>query len=738
MPPTQADTWLDDAQRACADGRLQDAGDLCRSVLAHAPTDADAPHLLGLITTLQGDPAAGAPLIRRAIALAPARGLFHHSHAMACRALGDTGQALVEFRTAARLLPNSAEVANNLATMLRDAGELQEAVAWFRSAAALAPDVADIWYNLATALADSATPAAAEAPFRRALALNPGHPTAHANFGRYLLAAGRLAEAEAALATATALAPDDPAVWTNRGVAAQESNRPIEAEQHFRHALAIEPGRPDAAQNLGCLLHGDGNGPEAVAFHRAALTADPNFGAARLSLCMSELPILYRDETEIPIARDRYIAALRALEDAATTPGVAHSLAIAAGSAQPFFLPYQGHDDHALQQRYGRLLCRVIASHTPPPPPAPPPSPGQRIRLGILSGFFNDHTIFKLFLEGWLTHIDRRRFEIIGIHTGTRQDAQTAWSARHCDHFLTGLPDAAWPNAVHNAAPHVLLYPEIGMDKHAARLAAQRLASLQCVTWGQPQTTGLPTMDRFFTSALMEPPDADPSYTEKLLRLPNLGCCYLPDATQVTPATRSSLGLRPNDIVYWCGQAVSKYLPCYDALYPRIAAAIPNSRFIFIDFAKSQSITKIFRDRITSAFAAAGLNAASHCVFLPAMKQQDFLAAAATADIMLDTPGWSGGKSTLDCLAVDPAIVTWPGRFMRGRHTAAILQHIGCPDTIAKSLDDYVTLAIRLGRDGTWRRVIRQAVASNKSRAYNDLSYIRALEDTLAEGFFFF
>ena len=56
--------------------------------------------------------------------------------------------------------------------------------------------------------------------------------------------------------------------------------------------------------------------------------------------------------------------------------------------------------------------------------------PGERIRLGIVSGFFCQHTIFKLFLEGWLTQLDRGRFEVIGFHTGRTSDDQTARAAR--------------------------------------------------------------------------------------------------------------------------------------------------------------------------------------------------------------------------------------------------------------------------------------------------------------------
>jgi len=198
------------------------------------------------------------------------------------------------------------------------------------------------------------------------------------------------------------------------------------------------------------------------------------------------------------------------------------------------------------------------------------------------------------------------------------------------------------------------------------------------------------------------------------------------------PADRAALGLDAVAPVFWSGQALYKYLPQYDEVFPRIAAQLGRCQFVFIAFAKSQAVTEAFRRRLWNAFAAAGLNAADHVVILPPMSQADYLAAVGVADVILDTPGWSGGKSTLDCLAWNPAIVTLPGHFMRGRHTAAILRRIGCEVTIAGSLDAYVSLAVRLGRDPAWRAEVRRDVARGKQAAFDDSDYIRALEAFLA------
>ena len=258
----------------------------------------------------------------------------------------------------------------------------------------------------------------------------------------------------------------------------------------------------------------------------------------------------------------------------------------------------------------------------PAAPLAARPVAGERIRLGIVSGFFCDHTLLKLFLEGWLTQLDRGRFEVTGCHTGRVTDAQTARCAGLCDRFVHGLPSgAAWREAISAAAPHVLLYPEIGIDPMAGRLAALRLAPVQCVTWGHPETTGMPTIDYFLSSEMMEPPDGDSHYTERLVRLPHLGLCYTPDAAAGSTPERIGNNLDAPAPVFWSGQALYKYLPRYDAIFPRIAAELGACRFVFIAFAKNPRVTDVFRNRLWEAFAAAGLDAGRHVVILPPMSQ---------------------------------------------------------------------------------------------------------------------
>jgi predicted O-linked N-acetylglucosamine transferase (SPINDLY family) len=226
----------------------------------------------------------------------------------------------------------------------------------------------------------------------------------------------------------------------------------------------------------------------------------------------------------------------------------------------------------------------------------------------------------------------------------------------------------------------------------------------------------------------MEPPDGDAHYREQLVRLPNLSIYCEPSNAPAMALDRAKLGLRTGAVVYWCCQSLPKYLPQFDAVFARIARAVGDCQFTFIAFAGDAHVTDTFHARLDRAFAAVGLRAADHCVVLPRLAPERYVAAIGQCDVVLDSIGWSGCNSTLESLAHDLPIVTLSGDLMRGRHTAAILTRMGIGDMIARTVDEYVAIAVGLGRNAPERAQVRARVAANKHRIYRDRDCIGALE----------
>jgi predicted O-linked N-acetylglucosamine transferase (SPINDLY family) len=136
----------------------------------------------------------------------------------------------------------------------------------------------------------------------------------------------------------------------------------------------------------------------------------------------------------------------------------------------------------------------------------------------------------------------------------------------------------------------------------------------------------------------------------------------------------------------------------------------------------------MFRARLERAFKGVGLNAGDHCIFLPRLAPDRFVAAIGQCDVVLDSIGWSGCNSILESLVHNLPIVTFAGEMMRGRHTAAILEMMDVRETTAQTIDEYVSIASLLGRNMTKRTELSAQIANQKHRVYRDRDCIIALE----------
>ena len=68
-----------------------------------------------------------------------------------------------------------------------------------------------------------------------------------------------------------------------------------------------------------------------------------------------------------------------------------------------------------------------------------------------------------------------------------------------------------------------------------------------------------------------------------------------------------------------------------------------------------------------------------------------------------------------------------------GYAKAAMMEMIGLTECIADTVDGYVTLAARMGRDAAWRCEVAEKVAARRHRAFDDPACIEGLEAFLLQ-----
>ena len=731
-PTPDVEAVLQDALARHGSGEADGAAQLYEMALSVQPDHPLALHNLGVLRAAQGRTMEAIQLIRRAALADPGSASAHANLGALLLGQGLPEEAEPCFYRAVLADPSSTAAVCGLADVQAAQGRHDEAEKSYRRAIELDDKYTPALTGLGITLMRGGRVQEAGDLFCQSLVLQPGSARAHYNVGNALKISGRLEEAAIFYREALQLNPSFADAWTNLGNLLRDLEDDTQAVHCHKIARDLGPADPRPHLNLGQLYKDRGEVELARAELNAASMLDPSDVTARLGLCMAELPVTYTGQDEVASARARYAERLEALiADYERSPRPA-AFAAAIGSSQPFYLAYQGQNDRELQSRYGGFVCKVMADHQPSPESLPLPAAGERIRVGIVTGFFRAHSNWKVPISGWLKGLDRDRFEVVGYYTGAVQDVCTQEAEALCERFVVGVGSAeAWRDKILADAPHVLIYPEVGMDSMSARLAAQRLAAVQCASWGHPVTTGLPTMDVFLSSELMEPEDAQQHYCERLVRLPGLGVLIEEPEDEPDRVTRADLNLKDDALVFWCAQSLAKYVPEYDEIYPRIAEALPHAQFVFIGQKHAGEAQRRFTARMQAAFSRRGLDFANHGVIVPPLSKKGFLGALRLADVLLDSPGWSGCNSTLETLGAALPVVTMEAPLMRGRHTAAILKILGLERLIARDIDGYVATALGLGADAELRQRIGGEIASRKSRLYGDEAPIRAMEDML-------
>jgi protein O-GlcNAc transferase len=232
-------------------GQLTAAAALYGEVLEVDPRNANALHLLGILSREGGDHTRAAELYSEAIASDPNVAQFRLNRGVSLRALGRLNEALEDFRRAGQLDPKLAEAYHQEGNTLKQLGRFPEAISALRTAVQLAPALAPAWLNLGVASLEAHDNLEAIRAFREAITLEPTRPEAHNILGVALLAAGQTSSARLSFAEALRLNPNYAAAHDNLGRLGKSEGLLDDAILHFRAALAI---RPEARSHSNLLL----------------------------------------------------------------------------------------------------------------------------------------------------------------------------------------------------------------------------------------------------------------------------------------------------------------------------------------------------------------------------------------------------------------------------------------------------------------------------------------------------
>jgi protein O-GlcNAc transferase len=754
-------------------GNLREAARICERRLALSDHDAEALTLLAEIHLANGEHERAATLLRRLVRLQPRNAAAHRRLAGALVALGRAKDAVPTLRQAIEIEPDSTRAHNNLGQALMQIGDMPGAISSFQDALRLNPNYVLAQHNLGLALMAAGHLEQALPCFELALAHAPHLPDAWVGRGTVLAGLGRREPAVHCFETALKLRPEDAAAWTKkaqvlltlerasesldsaneairldecaveahnvRAGALRRLGRHADALRSLDRALALDSTHAEAWRNHSTILHEMGRIDAALASGRKALECDPYDIKTRTRLLARLIPQVPLSMQEIDEARQSFVTQLSEFESWLRAQDLNEQDALTVAQQQFFYLSYQEESNRELLQRYRSDCASRLAGFAHLTQPAgrvvedPGDSSPRRFRLGFVSAHLYDHSVFNALVQGWLHCLDRTQFEITLFGVGSKQDEVTRTAATAVDVAEIGArPLDAWIRIIRERDLDALIYPEIGMNETTMALAALRLAPRQFAAWGHPETSGFPTIDGYLSAELFEPGDAQNHYTERLIRLPNLGVHYRPHAVEPTTIDLRSFGIDGAAPVLVCPGVPFKYAPKDDRILVEIARGLRQCTFVFFQH-ESADLSRKLHGRMAAAFEEAQLEPAKFLRLIPWQPRPAFFGLLQRADVYLDTIGFSGFNTMMQAIECDLPCVTYQGKFMRGRLGSGILDRLGLSQWIARDRQQYIDLAVELGSNAQIRADVRASIRKNKTAAYEDRMSVEALARVLLE-----
>lgn len=519
------------------------------------------------------------------------------------------------------------------------------------------------------------------------------------------------------LKRAVTLDPSSVAALNRLGNLNQDLNDKEHAMACYQRAIAVDPQFAAAHQNLG-VLHAANNEPLRALHHfEKAQQSSPN--PMNLLLAAEILPIIYDSKEQVDYWRNRLTACVDGLVEQQITVDTSDSVI-----PTSFHFAYQGENDRHLMEQLAKVYrginrcergqLRRTASRA------------KKIRVGFVSAYFCQHTIGLLNL-GLIENLSRDRFEVVVIALRHHQDHHSDRFRAAADEYIeVSRSPAQARKTIAELGLDILVFADVGMDTLSQTLSYSRMAPIQAVTWGHPDTTGSPAIDYFVSTDLAEPADAQDHYSEKLVRLPTMGIYYHRPSLQGPRRVRTHFGLDADRHIYLCPQTLFKFHPDFDEPLRRILESDPQGDLVIL-----QGGTPAWLDPLMKRWQSTLPNVLQRVKVLPSLPRIDFLHLLAMADVMLDPFPFCGGNTSYEALAFGTPIVTLPGRFLRGRLSQGLYRRIGVTSLCAADVDQYVDIAVGLGTDRDRNLSIRDAILKQTDVLFENQADVESWESAL-------
>ena len=566
-------------------------------------------------------------------------------------------EALYTVQKSVQLNPNDIESYKNLSFILQKLGKLNEAEESYKKILVLKPDSIEVYNYLGVLQHEQGKFTEAEASYRKMIALKPDLAEVYNNLGNTLNEQGKFIEAEASFRKAIALKPDHVQAYNNLGITLDKQGKFIEAEASFRKAISLKHDYTEAYSNLGNTLNEQGKLEEAIENYDKAIVLKVDYFKAYSNKNFS---LNY------------------------------------SSSYSPLYI-YKQH--LKFEKQFGGFKAKSPLSVKIKK------KSNERLRIGYVSGDFRAHSVayfFKPLLQNHNSHV----VETFCYYNNNFIDKITNNIMTTCDHWrsIFGIPDSEIFKIIRKDKIDILVDLSGHTGKNNLLVFAQKPAPIQ-VTWlGYPNTTGLSSIDYRFTDIIADPiGEADDLHSEKLLRLPNGFLCFQGNEKVLSKSNPPQT--HHDYITFGSFNNLSKITPEVIDVWSKILNLIPKSHLIL----KCRKL-KHNKDYYYELFKNKGIDKDRIQLYEHLPSTSDHLELYNSVDIGLDPFPYNGATTTCEALWMGVPVITLLGDRHAGRVGASILTNVGLKDFIARDIDSYINLAVKMSANTKKLKEIRMTL----------------------------
>ena len=605
---------------------------------------------------------------------------------------GEHAESAQYLLKAIKLNPNNPSLHYNLAKALSECGRDTEALPHHEQVLRMAPNNPDAWLNYGKSLAVLKQHHTALDAFNKAILIQPQYFEALLNQSAAFNELKKFDAGLNAAEKALSLRPDFAEAWVNKGVSLKALNQLDAAIACYDKAISFKPDYAEAWANKATILKDQKRYYDAIFHYSRALEINPNL--EYLSGEIMHLRMKIGDWEDF----DENIQNLRRDID----------------TGKKAIMPFAALALFDSEELNFQVANTATGNSGPSNGSKQAPIPKhrhQKMKLAYFSADFRNHPTSHLMSRLFKLH-DRDQFETyaFSLLNGGEKDTVRTEVMQYFDHFIDidNLSDQEVVGLSRKLEIDIAI--DLGGQTMDARtgIFALRAAPIQINYLGYPGTMGSEHHDYIIADMTVIPEAHQPFFSEKMIYLPD---CYQVnnDEKEISSRcfSRKELGLPEDQFVFCCFNNNFKITPAIFSIWMNILKRVKGSvLWLFEDneFIKNNFIKEAEKRGVSG----------NRLVFAKRIDQQDHLARHRAADLFLDTLPYNAHTTASDALWCGLPLITLAGNSFPARVAESLLNAIGLPELITRSVEEYESLAVRLASDPEELQKIKDKLAANR------------------------